>query len=316
MRSTSRVPSLPLLLSVLLCFGAVQASAGDAADTASQEAGLPQEARPTVTIGVLADGPYLRAADVFELLRAEMSEVLALDFEASFPDDKWLAGDWTVAGIEAELERLLADPEVDLVLTIGLAASQLAAQRPDLPKPVVAPLVVDAVVQGLPSEGLGSGVHNFNYLYVQNTVDIAAYREVVEFRSVALLIEESFAAALGDALDRTSAVLTEQGLDPRLVPVGRSIEDALAALDGDIEAVYLLPQPQFSAEEFARLVDGLSARRLPSFTWLRYRQACWPAAPRAHLPAVLPAARRSTCSRFCSEGKLPSCRWRCRRRFG
>ncbi len=53
-------------------------------------------------------------------------------------------------GAEAALDRALADREVDVVLTLGILTSQQAARRKSLPKPVIAPLVIDPVLQGFP----------------------------------------------------------------------------------------------------------------------------------------------------------------------
>jgi hypothetical protein len=74
------------------------------------------------------------------------------------PPDKRFTGDWPPAGATAALVRALADREVDVVLTLGILTSQQAARLTTLPKPVIAPLVIDPVLLGSNSVGAGQRV--------------------------------------------------------------------------------------------------------------------------------------------------------------
>ncbi len=74
------------------------------------------------------------------------------------PTDKRFTGAWPPAGATAALVRALADREVDVVLTLGILTSQQAARLTTLPKPVIAPLVIDPVLLGSNSVGAGQRV--------------------------------------------------------------------------------------------------------------------------------------------------------------
>ena len=226
-----------------------------------------------VTIGIVTDGPYERHLELLDLFRSEAIELLSIDFDVRLPDDKLRQGDWTLAGVESAVEQQLSDPEVDLVITLGALSSHVAAQRRDLTKPVVTPMVIDAELQSLPSEGGGSGVNNLNYVALPGGVDILAFQELVPFRRVALLVNGPLAEAIPQLADKAREATQSVGLETVVVPVGSSVDRVLAVLEGEsVEAVYVLPQMQLSAAEWEQLVQGLIDLRLPSFSWFGRRE--------------------------------------------
>ena len=119
-------------------------------------------ALPVVRVGTIVDGPWGRNQ---EILAAFQSEILALterEFDVRFPESKRLIGDFAPASIKSGLDQLLADPEVDLILALGPVASHDVSLRGSLPKPVVAPFIIDPAVQGLPEKSGASGVRNLS----------------------------------------------------------------------------------------------------------------------------------------------------------
>ena len=56
------------------------------------------------------------------------------------------------------------------------------------------------------------------------------------------------------------------GLEMSRVEVGDSLEEALAAIPSDTQAVYVTPLLQLPSGDFDRLVETLIQRRLPSFS--------------------------------------------------
>ena len=110
----------------------------------------PAVAQEAVTIGVVTDGPIGRGTDDRTAIRDEMVDLLSVDFQVNLPPDKQIEADWTLLAIQAAIDQLLSDPDVDLVLTFGFISSHLVSLMGDLPKPVIAPLVIDPAFQGLP----------------------------------------------------------------------------------------------------------------------------------------------------------------------
>ena len=225
-----------------------------------------------VKIGVVTDGPIGRGSDDRLAIRQEMVDLLSVDFQVNLPPDKQIEADWTLPAIQAAIDQLLGDPEVDLVLTFGFISSHLVSLLGDLPKPVIAPLVIDPDFQGLPRVEAGSGVANLNYIAVHDMGDVAAFRQVVPFTRIGVLADARLVDAVPDAARRVQAGAGEVGLDVQMVPVGGSVEAALAALDADLEAVYVLPLMPLTDDQSVRLAHGLADRRLPSMSWTGERE--------------------------------------------
>lgn len=228
------------------------------------------EAQRVVTFGMVIDGPSSYNSSFRPLLQNQIRDLLGSEFDARFPDDKQVVADWTRSGIDTALQRLLDDPEVDLVLTVGAIASQVAAEFGPLPKPVVAPFVLDAEFQGLPMVNGASGVRNLTYVgYPTATLnDLEAFREVVPFDHLAILVERAYLRAVPGMRRGTEQALAQLGIRGTIVDVGPSIDLALGAVPPDVDAVFVGFLPRISEEDTERLIRTLKSRRLPSYTHL------------------------------------------------
>jgi hypothetical protein len=105
-----------------------------------------------VRFGIAIDGPWERNERIRTTFEREITQLLQAEYEVRFPPGKRLQADWTAAGVNAVLDRLLTDPEVDYVLTLGPLTSNAVGRRGPLPKPVIAPYVIGAALQGIPVE--------------------------------------------------------------------------------------------------------------------------------------------------------------------
>jgi len=225
-----------------------------------------REPRP-VTIGFVSDGPLERAG-AREAFQREMEELLRGRFEVRFPDVHMLEGDWTMPGVDAAMSRLLREPAVDMVITVGLMASANAVLRGPLPKPVIAAHVVDSEVLGAPRRDGASGVRNLVYITSPAPLrrDIEAFLELVPFTKLAVLagreLLEGIPAIPENALKATAGL----GLEITAIPAGATASETLAALPPDAEAVYVGPLLRLPDAEFDALARGLIARKLPSFS--------------------------------------------------
>jgi outer membrane protein TolC len=231
--------------------------------------GTSAQTTDTVTIGFVADGRYLRHADLTELLQEEIRDLLSGEFIVRMPTSAYLEADFTIQGIEDALDSLLSDADVDIVVTFGAISSHVAASRRDLSKPVVATVVIDRELQGIEiAEGGGSGVANLSYIALAETDEIGTFQEIAPFRRIAFLVNGPLAEAVPQLSQNLQAAGQAVGLDPVLIPVGLTSRPTLAALDdAAVDAVYVLPQFQLSEDDWERLVQGFIDRRLPSFSW-------------------------------------------------
>jgi outer membrane protein len=239
-------------------------------------AGQTTEARPqsplkAVRIGAVIDGPWDRNKEVLDIFKKEVSEALSGIAAVSFAEDKILVGDWTVPRAVQLDNRLLADPDVDLVVGFGVFTSRDLATRGPLPKPVIAPIVVSPLAKNVPFHAGTSGVQNLSYLLYPGTFerDYRIFQELVPFKKLIILASRRYYDA--------SHVQTQESSDEQLSKkIGAQVktilfdnyaDSALSALPKDADAVYLdvVPMP---LPEFDKLVQGLVEKRLPSFSFL------------------------------------------------
>lgn len=226
------------------------------------------QARPVVRIGVVIDGPWERNQGARQVFENEILELLSEEFEVRFPEDKFLVADWTKPEILKATERLLSDPEVDVVLTMGVIASNEVSKRGPLPKPVIAPFVLDAALQNLPSSAGGSGIKNLNYIAIPTTFkrDLKAFLEIVPFTQMAFLMNDFVYQAVPEIREGTPPAAKEGfGVEVTVIPVGQSADEALNALAPGVEAVYIASLTRLLPGEFERLVQELNRRNLPTF---------------------------------------------------
>jgi outer membrane protein len=225
---------------------------------------------PLVRIGIIQDAPALdQFVAVFE---QEIRHLLSNEYTVQFPDAMRLKADWTVARVRAALDRLLANPRVDLILALGPIAAQEAGHRGALSKPLFAPFVLDATLQGMPQKDGASGVRNLSYYAtpVDLVGELRTFLSIVRFKKLALLVVQGLVESLPEIDTLVRREIAELDLEATIVPVGTTADTTLAALPADIQAVYVSAQPQLASEEFTKLVNGLIARRLPSFASQRH----------------------------------------------
>jgi outer membrane protein len=225
---------------------------------------------PVVTLGVLVDGKSERSMSLLEMLRSEIDALTKNEFDLRVREDTLVIADWTRAGVEIGLGRLLSDPQVDVVLAIGAISADVAARRGVFPKPLITPLAIDAEVQGFPFDPItgGTGVHNFTYANILDPTnrDIRTFLEIHPFSKLAVIVQPALAEAMPELPESVLARL--EGLDVEVitVPARSTAEETVAAIPPEAGAVYVLPLMRFTWEDIGVLAEGLKSRHLPSFS--------------------------------------------------
>ncbi len=224
---------------------------------------------PVVRVGIVLDGPWDRNTEILELFEREMSDLLSGEFDVRFPPEKRYEADFTMPAIQASLQRLLADPGVDIVLAMGPLASNAAAESGALPKPVIAPFVLGGIMGDLPLKDGASGVPNLTYLVIPSMFerDLTAFRDIVAFENLVILFHGAIHETYPGRPARLEAQLRGLGIpEVSLIPVTDTAADALSRIPPDAEAVYLTWLPRLSDRELRALVDGLIEKGIPSFS--------------------------------------------------
>lgn len=223
---------------------------------------------PVVRIGIVHDGGSTRADAIVSVFEKEIRDLLSGEFTVRFPAKMRLQADWTGAGVQTALDRLLANRQTDIIVALGVLASNDAGHRRNLPKPVFAPFVIDAQLQGIPQKDGASDIRNLSYITFPSNLrrDLQAFLDIVPLKTFALLASQGVVEALPELRNAVLRATEGLGLQVKIVPVGTTVDTALAALGDDIQAVYVAPLQQLAPGELKKLVDGLIARRLPSFS--------------------------------------------------
>jgi outer membrane protein TolC len=225
--------------------------------------------RPVLTFGSLMDPSQTGGTErLLGLMHQEIEALIRRDYDVRFPKTKRRTSDWTAEGISRELDDLLADSEVDMILVIGPFSTAALCCYPELPKPVFAPLGIDAAALGLPDDGNTSGVRNLNYLNNPGAAlrDLEAFREIVGYQTVYIVSDPLIYEVLTELYERNQRFLESMGLT--IVPVfaATSAYDVLDRLPDGAEAVYFTPLLRMSDDELRKLIDGLNARKIPTMS--------------------------------------------------
>ena len=118
-------------------------------------------AQTNVGVAVITDGPEYQMQDFAPTFRDELVALTTGEFDIDYLE---FSGDWSRDSIESAFDAAYADPNVDLVLVSGFAATQLGGARASFPKPTFLPLMLNAELVEMPRSGNTSGKANLNYL--------------------------------------------------------------------------------------------------------------------------------------------------------
>ncbi len=228
------------------------------------------QAAKVVTIGIITDGPIEHNSWSPALFKNELRLLTEADFDVRFPAEKQLDGGWSADHIGVALKQLQHDPEVDMVLALGYAASAVATRSGSLRKPTFAPFVMDANLQGLPKKNDTSGVRHLNYLSGESNFirDLQAFKSVVDCKVVAVLIDEAHYAAQPQLIRRAREVTNAAGVELRFIQQRSRNEDLVARLSADVEAVVVTDLTRLDAAAMRHLITSLIEKKLPSYSLL------------------------------------------------
>ena len=225
-------------------------------------------------VGIVTDGPEARSRAGISIadLEQEVQDLLGGEFQVEFPEDKRLDGGWDLAGVQEALRRQLEDPEVDVLITTGLVASNEVARIENLTKPIIAAFTADSELQEMPVriESGSSGKNNLVYISNFRTIDeevLSFYETMAGFDHFVALVDRMTLDSI-PRLAREKAQQLEQQLDIRItiVPVTDSVEETLAAIPTDADSVYVTPLLRLGDDAMVRLAQGFIDRGLPSFS--------------------------------------------------
>jgi outer membrane protein TolC/ABC-type uncharacterized transport system substrate-binding protein len=220
-----------------------------------------------VRVAVVADGPAGRQVLSAAAIEKEIANVASADATIVLPAQSRFTGDWSLEGANSALDRALADRNVDVVITLGILTSQQAARRASLPKPVIAPLVIDPLLQDYPLIQGRSGRRNFTYVADFQSVanEVRAFHDIVGFKYMVALVDDSLIAALPQLATKATELASALNVRIGIVRVGSDVSTALASVPAGVDAVYVTPL-RFDDAQVRELAMGLASRKIPTFS--------------------------------------------------
>lgn len=223
-------------------------------------------------IGVVTDGPSIFVERAVGLINTEIQLITQGEFDVQLPVRKRLNGEWTRRGIEAALDDLYKDKDVDMVIALGFSSAVVAAKLHRHPKPTFAAVILDDRLSDAPRDGNRSGKHNLNYLSLQGDLktEIEAFRRVVEFQKIALLSDALIPEVMPNIAKGGIATAKELGINMLYVPHNGNTDvvDLVAQIPADVDAVLIGALGRMSEDEQAEMLAKLLARGLPSYSLL------------------------------------------------
>ncbi len=223
-----------------------------------------------VTIAALWDGPLARDFIDFSLIEQEVKAIVGNEFTISFPQELQVNGDWTESGIRQQLVALQNNARVDMILTMGVVSSHLAAQVPELSKPVIAPFIVDVVLQDIPYQNNTSGKENFVYTRYVSSIgdDLERFHGLVNFNHLAILVDELPMQVIPSLTGTVQSASRNFGFDITLVTGKADIHAITNNIPAEADAVLVAPLLRVDDNDIRTLADVLIENKLPSFSFL------------------------------------------------
>ena len=124
---------------------------------------------------------------------------------------------------------------------------------------MIAPLIMDPKLQGIPLVGQASGVRNLSYITfpasIPNTLGL--FREIAPFDKVALLASASILEAIPPLQSHFVEAGRSIGVEVVPVPVKGTAATVLEALPADVDGVFIGLSLNLADDEVEILVQGL-----------------------------------------------------------
>ena len=228
---------------------------------------FPRIALGEIVVGVVEDGPSDRLLFQQQIYIDELLALTESEFDVSI---RKFRGDWTADSVNAALDAAYADPSVDMVLVTGFVTNQFAATRDEFPKPTFLPIIIDiGLLPSRPVDGT-SGIANLNYLgaYADFGADLDTLARIAPYRKVALIYDSLAAASIPRLRENAYAVSEARGVELLEVTHDGVDHALLDKVPGDTDAIIFAGLPRLPEDDFDRLISGINAAGLPSYSFL------------------------------------------------
>ena len=231
----------------------------------------PLDDKPPIGIAYISDPANSFADEIQSIVEEELQILVRNDFNVQFPDDLYITVPNVLEDGAQVIQQLMDDERVSIVVTLGIRVSEIAVRGAPWSKPIIVSGVFDAQLQGFPETNGASGVTNLSYIAPPPPGpvirDLLKFRDLTYFERVTFLLEETAAVTYKTFIDQLAASASQRGIALVPVAVGMTASSVLEFLPEDTDAIYLAPLPQLDSDEFTMLIEELTTRQLPTFSF-------------------------------------------------
>ncbi len=217
--------------------------------------------QPPVRIGIVKDAGPNEFEVLSSLVKSEITALLATRTEVTFQE---VSAEWQTDRVKERLDAFMKDPEVDIIVTLGLLSSEAATRLLTYPKPVIAATILDRTYQDLPCQPDNStGVFNFSYIesWVRIKEDLKQFARMFELSRLAIVVP----GPLLDEFEGINRYLEWDAPDIEFSFLSAEPEsNPLLQLPEHTEGVMLFPLIQHSQPQTEAFLTGLNQRGIPS----------------------------------------------------
>ncbi|HAQ65834.1 MAG TPA: hypothetical protein DCR43_08295 [Bacteroidales bacterium] len=223
----------------------------------------------SVSVAVVYDGPSSVNETFQQQVVREIKSLMAGQVDVVITDISRTTGSWSAASVRAINSRLLADREVDIIVSMGVLASQDMATRKSLAKPVIAGMVINHELQKIPWQHGTSGINNLSYVQLKPPVDneLTELKKIVPFKRLSLVVSSDYYDLINPAHIPANNFDTISDVTIDLILADTSADAILRSIPPQADAVYVDALFRLPDEEFDRLFDSLNVRKIPSFSY-------------------------------------------------
>ncbi|MCX6279434.1 MAG: efflux RND transporter permease subunit [Bacteroidetes bacterium] len=220
-----------------------------------------------VRIAMVFDGEARVNTLYRSTMEKEIKSLMAGQVEVVFAEPPAFTGQWSLESVKAINDKLLADKNVDIIVSLGVLATHDLCHRKNITKPVIAAPVLNRVLQDIPFTHGSSGINNLTYIQLKPSIEneFAEMKKIANFDNLSIVVSADYLDILNPGRRPFTNFDTINGVRMNLIRGDTSAAEIIKALPKETNAVYLEALYKMSEVQFSALIDSLNARKLPTF---------------------------------------------------
>ncbi|WP_018250016.1 TolC family protein [Orenia marismortui] len=223
-----------------------------------------------VNIGIIYEGNDKFNLKLKKRIEKEVLELLSDKYQVEFSEFR--ADDLAVHNIV--MDKLLANQEIDVIITAGILGSYSAISRDNFSKAVIAPFIIDDDTVNFSIKEDKSGVENLNFITVNSFLkrDIKFFKRLTNFDKMTFITPKNLIMGNEKIVELLNQEAKENNIKVDYIYTNNSKKDIIKELD-KVEVAYIFPL--ISEDKGSLLLAELNQRKIPTFTLadiMRYKE--------------------------------------------